>query len=162
MSGKVLVNSSPAPRGSSPLDHDAGDPARLDRRHPRRPRDHRAQGRQHRHDFYDGLFKLTQSKGVKTILTLTEQLAPCPKKKKTSASAAAKKPKTRKLWGSGSGASRPRGQYSAATVRGTQWLVQDSCAGTLTRVTKGIVSVRDNVKKKTVAAAQGQDLHGQT
>jgi hypothetical protein len=98
-------------------------------------------------DFYDGLFKLTQSKGV-TILTLTEQLATCPRKK--TASAAAKKPKTRKLWGSGSGSFSTRGQYSAATVRGTVWEVQDSCSGTLTKVTKGVVSVHDTVRNKTI------------
>ena len=67
-----------------------------------------------------------------TDLTLSQPLAPCGKKK---AGAAAKKPKTRKLWGDGSGSFRTRGQYSAATVRGTRWLVQDSCAGTLTKVT---------------------------
>jgi hypothetical protein len=101
-------------------------------------------------EFYDGLFKLTQSKGV-TILTLTEQLAPCGKgAKAATATAAKKKPKTRKLWGNGSGAFSTRGQYSAATVRGTTWLVQDSCSGTLTRVTKGVVSVRDDVKRRTI------------
>ena len=47
------------------------------------------------------------------------------------ARASAKKPKSRKLWGQGSGNFRTVGQYSAATVRGTRWLVQDSCAGTL-------------------------------
>jgi hypothetical protein len=96
--------------------------------------------------FYDGLFKVTQS-GKTTVLTLTEALAPCGGK---GAKAAAKKPKTRKLWGNGSGAFATRGQYSAATVRGTQWLVQDSCSGTLTRVAKGVVSVRDTVKRKTI------------
>ena len=45
---------------------------------------------------------------------------------------------------------RTTGNYSAATVRGTEWLVQDSCSGTLTRVTQGVVAVRDNVKNKTV------------
>jgi hypothetical protein len=95
--------------------------------------------------FYDGLFKLTQSRGV-TILTLTEPLATC----KGGARIAKKKPKTRKLWGNGSGAFTTRGQYSAATVRGTQWEVQDSCAGTLTYVRKGVVSVRDNVRHKTI------------
>ena len=50
--------------------------------------------------------------------------------------------KTRKLWGDGKGAFRTTGKYSAATVRGTKWLVQDSCAGTLTRVTQGSVTVR--------------------
>ena len=77
--------------------------------------------------FFDGLFKVTQSRGI-TNLTLTEQLAACPKKKSGRASAAAKK-KSRKLWGDGKGAFRTSGKYSAATVRGTRWLVQDSCAG---------------------------------
>ena len=49
---------------------------------------------------------------------------------------AATKPKSRKLWGDGKGKFRTRGQYAAATVRGTKWLVQDSCSGTLTRVTR--------------------------
>ena len=35
-------------------------------------------------------------------------------------------------------------------MRGTKWLVQDSCAGTLTRVAQGVVTVRDNVKHKTI------------
>ncbi len=101
--------------------------------------------------FFDGIFKLTQTKTT-TDLTLNEALAKCGK----GASAAAKKPKSRKLWGSGSGSFRTRGQYSAATVRGTTWLVQDSCAGTLTRVKHGIVSVRDNVKRKTILLRAGK------
>ena len=86
--------------------------------------------------FFDGLFRVTQSKGI-TNLTLTEQLAACPKQGR--ASAAAKKAKKRRLWGDGKGAFRTSGKYSAATVRGTKWLVEDSCAGTLTRVTQGSV-----------------------
>ena len=70
-----------------------------------------------------------------TDLTLTEALAPC---KRSGARASAKKPKSRKLWGQGSGKFRTVGHYSAATVRGTRWLVQDSCSGTLTRVTQGV------------------------
>ena len=35
-------------------------------------------------------------------------------------------------------------------MRGTRWLVQDTCAGTRTRVTQGSVRVRDKVKKRTV------------
>jgi hypothetical protein len=103
--------------------------------------------------FFDGIFKVTQTKKT-TDLTLNEALAKCPKKR--SAHAAAKKPKTRKLWGNGSGSFRTRGQYSAATVRGTKWLVQDSCSGTLTRVTKGVVSVRDNVKRRTIVLRAGK------
>ena len=101
--------------------------------------------------FFDGLFKVTQTKTT-TDLTLSQPLAAC----RRGAHAAAKKPKTRKLWGDGSGSFRTRGQYSAATVRGTKWLVQDSCAGTLTRVTKGVVSVRDNVKRKTIVLRAGK------
>ena len=102
--------------------------------------------------FYDGLFKVTQSGGI-TTLTLVETLAPCGK---AAHAAAAKKPKTRKLWGDGTGSFRTRGQYSAATVRGTTWLVQDSCAGTLTRVKKGVVSVTDTVKHKTILLKAGK------
>jgi hypothetical protein len=103
--------------------------------------------------FFDGIFKLKLGKTT-TDLTLSQVLAKCPKK--GAAHAAAKKPKTRKLWGTGSGSFRTRGQYSAATVRGTEWLVQDSCAGTLTRVKKGVVSVRDNVKNKTIIVRAGK------
>jgi hypothetical protein len=101
--------------------------------------------------FYDGIFKLTLGKTT-TDLTLSQPLAKC----STKAAAAAKKPKTRKLWGSGAGSFRTRGRYSAATVRGTEWLVQDSCAGTLTRVKKGVVSVFDQVKKKTIVLRAGK------
>src|SRR5262249_13742496 len=109
-------------------------------------------GAGHSARFYGGIFKITLSGGT-IELTLTEKLAPCPKR---GAHAAAKKPKTRKLWGDGSGSFRTRGQYSAATVRGTKWLVQDSCAGTLTRVAKGAVLVRDNVRKRTIVLRAGK------
>jgi hypothetical protein len=101
--------------------------------------------------FYDGIFTVRLGGGV-TELRLSEQLAKCPKAGKAAASAKKKKkkPKTRKLWGDGSGSFRTRGQYSAATVRGTRWLVQDSCGKTLTRVKKGVVQVQDFVKHKTI------------
>jgi hypothetical protein len=105
--------------------------------------------------FFDGIFKVTQTKKT-TDLTLNETLAKCPKRHSAHAAAKKKKPRTRKLWGSGSGSFRTRGQYSAATVRGTEWLVQDSCAGTLTRVKKGAVTVRDNVKHKTIVLRAGK------
>ena len=80
--------------------------------------------------FYEGVFKVTQSGSV-TNLALTEPLASC---RGGGRSAAATKKKQRHLWGDGKGAFRTTGKYSSATVRGTKWLVQDSCAGTLTRV----------------------------
>ena len=104
-------------------------------------------------EFFDGIFKLTQTRTT-TDLTLNEALAPC--STKGHAAAAAKKPKSRKLWGNGSGSFRTRGQYSAATVRGTEWLVQDSCSGTLTRVKHGVVSVRDDVRHRTILLRAGK------
>ena len=104
--------------------------------------------------FYEGVFKVTQAGGI-TQLTLAQPLASCRRAKGASA-AATKKPSKRHLWGDGKGAFRTSGKYSSATVRGTKWLVQDSCAGTLTRVVRGTVKVRDNVRHKTITVAAGK------
>ena len=96
-------------------------------------------------EFRDGIFLITQSRGI-TDLKLTEALN-CPRGR---AGAAQKKPKKRKLWGKGSGKFRTTGSYSAATIRGTEWLVQDTCTTTLTRVKQGVVAVRDKVKGRTI------------
>ena len=61
----------------------------------------------------------------------------------------------RALWGSGKGSFRTKGRYSAATVRGTVWLVEDRCDGTLTRVVKGSVQVRDFARNRTVTVRAG-------
>ena len=49
-----------------------------------------------------------------------------------------------------------RGQYSAATVRGTVWSVANRCEGTLTHVTRGVVLVRDFRRRKTITLFTGQ------
>ena len=54
--------------------------------------------------------------------------------------------------------SAPSGKYSSATVRGTIWLVEDRCDGTLTKVTRGTVQVRDLRRKKTVTVKAGPQL----
>ena len=59
------------------------------------------------------------------------------------------------LWGSGKGKFRTSGKYSSATVRGTIWLTQDECDGTLTRVKRGVVQVRDFKRNKTVTVKAG-------
>jgi hypothetical protein len=51
--------------------------------------------------------------------------------------------RVRRLWGDGHGSFRTAGHYSAATVRGTRWLTEDRCDGTLTRVVRGSVEVED-------------------
>jgi hypothetical protein len=104
--------------------------------------------------FYDGIFKVGQTKGAKPITTLklVEKLS-CGG---GNASAAARRKKKRRLWGDGQGRFRTDGKYSAATVVGTKWLVEDRCGSTVTRVARGKVSVRDFAKKKTVTVKAGR------
>ena len=66
------------------------------------------------------------------------------------------KRKIRQLWGHGNGNFRTGGKRSAATVRGTWWLVTDRCDGTLTRVKVGRVDVRDFRLQQDDQAAGGQ------
>jgi uncharacterized repeat protein (TIGR01451 family) len=72
-----------------------------------------------------------------------------------SVSAAGQKP-VRQLWGSAKGKFRTVGRYSAATIRGTVWLTQDRCDGTLTQVVESVVDVLDLSLQKTVAVNPGQ------
>jgi hypothetical protein len=104
-------------------------------------------------DFFDGRFKVAQRArgGGATELRLAGKLPRC----RAAASQAAKSRKKRRLWGDGKGRFTTRGQRSAATVRGTKWLVEDTCAGTLTRVARGKVSVRDFVRRRTVTLRTG-------
>ena len=71
-----------------------------------------------------------------------------------SANIAAKK--KRRLWGDGKGKFRTKGKHSAATVVGTRWLVEDRCNGTLTKVVKGKVRVRDFRARRTVVVRAGK------
>jgi CSLREA domain-containing protein len=112
------------------------------------------QGKTQKAWFYQGLFKFSQSKGKKplTTLTMTGKLQ-CGGGGK--ANAAAKKNRKRRLWGDGKGRFRTKGKHSAATVVGTKWLVEDRCDGTLTKVVRGKVSVRDFKRRKTVIVKAG-------
>jgi hypothetical protein len=122
-------------------------------------------------DFYRGIFQVKQAVPKKTPtkptalttdLVMKGQLArsQCAPLKGASAAQAKKKkgPKAvlGKLWGNGKGKFRTNGKYSAATVRGTIWLVEDRCEGTFTRVVRGTVRVRDLRRKKTVRVKAGQ------
>ena len=104
--------------------------------------------------FYDGTFKFTQTKGAKplTTLRLTDKLS-CGSGK---AGSAARKKGKRRLWGDGKGRFRTSGSYSSATVRGTKWLVEDTCTTTTTRVTRGSVTVRDFERRRTVVVKAGK------
>jgi hypothetical protein len=49
-----------------------------------------------------------------------------------------------------------RGRYSAATVRGTRWDTVDRCDGTLTRVQRGVVVVRDFRAHRNIVLRAGK------
>jgi hypothetical protein len=124
-------------------------------------------------EFYQGIFQVKQAlpkKKSKKAVALTTDLvlkgqiarSQCAPLKGARAVAAAKKKKKKgpkavlgKLWGNGKGRFRTTGKYSSATVRGTIWLTQDECDGTLTKVLRGTVSVRDLRRKKTVRVKAG-------
>jgi hypothetical protein len=123
--------------------------------------------------FSGGVFRV-EYRGSLTVLRLVEDvgLASCPGARRGARTAAASAPALkagrrgrrphrgrrprRGLWGDGHGRFQTVGQHSATTVRGTRWLVQDTCAGTLTRVARGVVSVRDFGRRRTVTVRAGR------
>ena len=110
--------------------------------------------------FHGGLFEIRQPEnaGGLTELVLRGALTGCPSAGARAAATSKKKKRKppRRLWGSDSkGKFRTRGGSSVATVRGTSWYVEDRCDGTLTRVSKGSVSVYDRGRKRTVILRAG-------
>jgi DNA-binding beta-propeller fold protein YncE len=103
--------------------------------------------------FYGGMFQVRQSAagGGRTDLLLRGPAPRCHAAARTSAHRRNK----RRLWGDAHGSFRTRGRNSSATVRGTRWLVEDRCTGTLTRVARGLVAVRDDVRHRTVMVPKG-------
>ena len=62
----------------------------------------------------------------------------------------------RRLRGRGRGRFTTSARFSAATVRGTDWTIAERCDGTLTRVRRGTVVVRDFRRRKTVVLRSGE------
>jgi hypothetical protein len=72
------------------------------------------------------------------------------------ASASLSRRTIRRLRSNAHGRFRTSGRNSAATVRGTRWETIDRCDGTLTKVSRGTVVVRDFRKKKNVVVKAGK------
>jgi hypothetical protein len=103
--------------------------------------------------FKDGAFSVTQSGDMAVLRLEGGDFSACG----GGARAAAYKGKPRRrIWGSGKGRFRTRGRYSAATVRGTVWLTEDRCDGTLTVVRRGVVAVWDRSRNKRVLVRAGE------
>ena len=80
----------------------------------------------------------------------------CKRARKGAATTSARK-RGRRLFGRDRGGRfRTHGRNSHATVRGTRWSVEDTCRGTITRVTEGAVVVRDFAKRKNVLVKAGK------
>jgi hypothetical protein len=111
--------------------------------------------------FSDGVFQVLQSrkrsaKGL-TELRLKGSAAgfkSCGNNR--TASAALSRRTVRRLRAKAKGRYRTRGKHSAATVRGTTWTMTDRCDGTLTKVKRGKVAVRDFRLKKTIVVTAGK------
>jgi hypothetical protein len=115
--------------------------------------------------FSAGVFQVLQSrrrraKGLTTVRLKGGSFKRCGARrrgKRSSAGAARLSRRTiRRLRGRARGRFRTRGRHSAATVRGTVWITADRCDGTLTKVIRGRVSVRDFTRHKTVTVRAGR------
>jgi DNA-binding beta-propeller fold protein YncE len=104
--------------------------------------------------FRAGVFTVRQRARDRFIteLVLNGNFGPCPRAGQASAARVSR----RRLWGNARGRFRSRGRYSSAAVRGTRWLVEDRCGGTLTRVRQGSVTVRDFVRDRRIVLRRGQ------
>jgi streptogramin lyase len=101
--------------------------------------------------FGGGRFMIRQRAGTRGRVDLYLRGRVCSRRTSGSlAATAARRRTSRHLWGQDRGGRyRTHGRNSHATVRGTRWLVADRCGGTLTRVTRGKVVVRDTVRHKS-------------
>ncbi|HEV2785549.1 MAG TPA: hypothetical protein VGV67_04115, partial [Solirubrobacteraceae bacterium] len=132
-------------------------------------------------EFWDGMFALSQPRacGSRPVLRLAGPMTAKPtqtkakpkrakatrkkaKPKRTKASRkkrkSRRKRRARRLWGQTEGGNfRTRGRDGATSVRGTKWLIEDRCDGTLVRVVEGVVEVEDFGLKQTTAVGAGED-----
>jgi Fibronectin type III domain len=113
-------------------------------------------------DFGAGIFKLLQGRKQKGLTELNiidnhsaRKVCATLGKARVAASHPSGKVLGR-LNASAHGRFTTRGQYSAATVRGTVWSVANQCDGTLTHVKRGVVSVRDFRRRKTITLFTGE------
>jgi virginiamycin B lyase len=117
------------------------------------PNDHEQAGY-----FRAGAFVVRQTASGLTDLTLAgSNFRSCRRPAKLATASAKRKRVVRSLWGEDSGGKfRTNGRYSVASVRGTRWLTQDRCDGTLTKVTEGAVEVRNRRTGATTVVEAGK------
>ena len=111
--------------------------------------------------FAGGIFELLQSRKQKGLTQLNLMDSHPRKKvcvsagKKASAAKSVSSKVLGELKSTVHGSFTTRGSYSAATARGTQWSITDECAGTLTRVTRDVVSVQVFATRRAILVHAG-------
>jgi len=122
-----------------------------------------AAGRIQRGEFWGAIFQVRQARrgrGVTDLALRGGSFAACRSTRARGSAlaiASARRRSVRRLWGRDTHARfRTHGRDSVATVRGTQWLTEDRCDGTLTRVRSGKVLVRDLRRKRSVLLRAGR------
>jgi hypothetical protein len=103
--------------------------------------------------FSEGAFVVTQRKSdALTDLTLSGgDFSVCKAARAAGAPASAARKKRRRLFGRAHGRFRSRGRSSSATVKGTDWLTEDRCNGTVTQ--------NKSKSAKSKVDTQTHDLH---
>jgi hypothetical protein len=116
-------------------------------------------GKRQRGTFLSGLFQVRQSRkrsarGLTDLVLKGSSFRRCRSGK--GASASLTRAQIRRLRANARGRFRTSGRNSSATVRGTVWDVTDRCDGTLTKVRRGKVVVRDFRRKKNITLTAGK------
>jgi len=118
--------------------------------------------------FYGGIFHVKQNAERKPITELTlrgnfdqvcAKTAGARSSGRPGGTAAQRRRSSRRvsrLWSDGRGRFRTKGRRSAATTSAATWLTEERCDGTLTRVRRGTVTVRDAVARRTITLRAGR------
>ena len=115
-------------------------------------------GEEQRASFFKGTFRVEQQLGHRLVSLRLRggSVDQCGAGEEEGAARASGAAPGSALWGSGKGHFRTQGNFGAATVRGTIWLTEDTCEGTFFKVNRGIVSVRDFPRGKTISVPAGR------
>jgi len=106
-------------------------------------------------ELWAGAFVLQQKRKRNiTVLTLANSAADTVQSRAGAETAGRRK--RHRLWGRGKCRCRHRGRNSSGTSRGTWWLTAERPEGTLTKVKKGKVVVRDFKRRKKVLVKAGE------
>jgi uncharacterized repeat protein (TIGR01451 family) len=114
-----------------------------------------------RAEFFGGAFRITQGpNGITRLELVGGDFSICAAPRAQALRAGDGKP-VRRLWGKGTGKFQTKARYSSATVRGTEWLTEDQCDGSLIATAEGTVDVFDFSLRRTLSLPSGREYFAQ-